>query len=258
MKNIKFYVLITAIFCYSCTSEITFDPEAPKPPSNAISDLIISEIATFINTDATAGGTRNHYVELYNGTEKSADLSQYAIGYQAVLDATTLDPWDFSKPENVLLLTGTLNDAKAYVIASPQANTTAVPRDITWGTSSTASTDVSKPLQLSGNSAIALLKKDAAGTYTISGATYKIIDVFGAPNVARVTSTGSSSSRNNFMWVTAGESADTRNRTFWRKATVKAPNPEWNATKESVAADSEWTLSGARLWDYTNVGIFTK
>jgi len=260
MKNIKLYVLITAIFCYSCTSEITFDPEepTPPPPSNAISDLIISEIATYINTDATAGSVRNHYVELYNGTEKSADLTQYAIGYQAVSDMTTLAPWDFSNASNVLLLTGTLENAKAYVIASPQANTTAVPSNLTWGTTSSANADASKPLQLSGNSAIALLKKDAAGTYTISGATYKIIDVFGSPTVERVTSTGSSSSRNNWMWVTAGESADTRNRTFWRKATVKAPNPVWNSTKESSATDSEWTLSGARLWVYTNVGIFTK
>lgn len=255
MKNIKFYVLITAIFCYSCTSEITFDPEAPKPPSNAISDLIISELATFINTE---GGIRNHYVELYNGTEKSADLTQYAIGYQAVSDMTTLAPWDFSNASNVLLLTGTLDNAKAYVIASPQASTTSVPSNITWGTLLTTTADASKPLQLSGNSAIALLKKDAVGTYVIAGINYKIIDVFGAPNVERVKSTGPDSSRNNWMWITAGESVDTRNRTFWRKATVKAPNPEWNATKESVAADSEWTLSGARLWDYTNVGIFTK
>ncbi|QBN17613.1 lamin tail domain-containing protein [Flavobacterium nackdongense] len=258
MKNIKFYVLITTIFCYSCTSEITFDPEAPKPPSNAISDLIISEISTYINTDATTGSTRNHYVELYNGTEKSVDLTQYAIGYQAVTDEKTLTPWNFTTAANVLVLTGTLDNGKAYVIASPQASTTAVPRDITWGTTSTSSADASKPLQLSGNSAIALLKKDAAGTYVISGTNYKIIDVFGAPNVERITFKGSSSSRNNWMWVTAGELLDTRNRTFWRKATVKAPNPVWNATKESVAADSEWTLSGDRLWVYTNVGIFTK
>jgi hypothetical protein len=261
MRNIKFYVFITAIFCYSCTSEITFDaedPTPPPPPSNAISDLIISEISTSINTDATAGSARNHYVELYNGTLKSADLSQYAIGYQAVADEKTLAPWDFSNAANVLLLTGILDNAKAYVIASVQANATAVPRDITWGTASTVSADANKPLQLSGNSAIALLKKDVAGTYTISGEKYRIIDVFGAPNVERITFKGTASARNNLMWVTAGELLDTRNRTFWRKATVKAPNAIWNATKENSVTDSEWTLSGDRLWIYTNVGAFTK
>lgn len=258
MRTIKFYAFLTIIFCYSCTSEITFDEKDPIiPPSNAISDLIISEITTFLNTDATNGGTRNGYVELYNGTEKSIDLTQYAIGYQASLDEKTLVPWGFSTPANVLVLTGTLDNAKTYVIASPQANVTVVPRNITWGTVSTANADASKPLQLSGNSAIALLKKDAAGTYTISGEKYKIIDVFGDPNVERVISTGSTSSRNNFMWPTAGESADTRNRTFWRKATVKSPNINWNTSRGDTATNSEWTISESRLWIYTNVGIFT-
>ena len=63
---------------------------------------------------------------------------------------------------------------KAYVIASPVANTTAVKSDITWGTSSTANADASKPLQLSGNSGIALLKKDASGTHTLNAEKYKI------------------------------------------------------------------------------------
>lgn len=258
MKNIKFYTLLTIIFCYSCTSEITFDDKDPNTTaSNVISDLIISEIATYINTDVTNGGTRNGYIELYNGTENNIDLSQYAIGYQASLDEKTAVPWDFSNLTNVLLLTGTLDKTKAYVIASSQANSTAVPRNTTWGTTSTASADASKPLQLSGNSAIALLKKDAAGTYIISGEKYKIIDVFGNPNVERVLSTGTASSRNNLMWSIAGESADTRNRTFFRKATVKAPNSNWSTSKGDTALNSEWKISENRLWIYTNVGLFT-
>jgi len=115
----------------------------------------------------------------------------------------------------------------------------------------------------SGNSGIALLKKDASGTHTLNGEKYTIIDVFGSPNVARVTSTGANSSRNNFIWLISGET-DTRNRTFWRKSTVIKPNTDWNLSRGTTAADSEWNISEDngvstdRMWDYSNVGIFTK
>ena len=238
----------------SCSSEFTTPP--PVIPPDALEELIISEMATYINTDATAGGVRNHYVEIYNGTDKDINLSNYAIGYQATTDASTLVDWNFSSASNYLQFTGTLAAMKAYVIASPVANTTAVKSNITWGTGSTASADASKPLQLSGNSGVALLKKDATGTHTLNGEKYKIIDVFGDPNVARVTSTGVTSSRNNFIWLISGVT-DTRNRTFWRKSTVIKPQTDWNLSRGTSAADSEWNVSEDRLWDYSNVGKFT-
>ncbi len=246
------------ILITGCTSKIEITIPAKEPVENETSELIISEIATAINTDGNAGGGRNHYVELYNGTRESLDLSQYAIGYQASLDENTLLDWSFPTEAVYLKLSGTLASAKCYVIASPQADASAVPRDIIWGTTSTSASDASSPLQLSGNSGIALLKKDAAGTYLLGSETYKVIDAFGSPNVARVTSGGSSSSRNNFMWPTAGESKDTRNRTFWRKKTVHDPSPDWSLTKGTTANDSQWILSGDRAWDYSNVGQPTR
>lgn len=245
-----------ALLMAGCESHIDFTDPEPEPPSpGGGKDLLISEIATFINTDAAAGATRNHYVELYNGTANTVDLSKYAIGYQATLDENTLSDWSFTSSTNYLLLTGSLEKGKCYVIASPQANKTAVKRDIEWGTASSANADASKPLQLSGNSGIALLKKDTAGTYMLNGESYTLIDAFGSPNVARVTSGGSSSGRNNFMWTIAGETKDTRNRTIWRKGTVKDPNPDWATGKGTNAGNSEWTISGDRAWDYTNIGL---
>lgn len=244
-------LFIITIFC-GCSSEIEFTPITP-PVANDNSDLLISEISTAINTDANAAGTRPHYVEIYNGTSASVDLTSYAIGYMASTDANTLVNWTFPDG-NFLILTGNLDKTKCYVIASQTADATAIRRDVTWGTS----TNASNPLQLSGNSAIALLKKDVAGTFTLSGNAYKIIDVFGSPQVARVTSTGSSSARNNFMWTVAGEVADTRNRTFFRKATVHNPTTDWAKAKGTTVADSEWQISGDRAWDYTNLGLPTK
>lgn len=251
MKNYIYLQLFALLLMTSCSSEFTTPPPVAPPP--VLEELIISELATFVNTD---GGTRNHYVEIYNGTVNDIDLSNYAIGYQASTDASTLEDWNFSAVENYLQFTGTLTSMDAYVIASPQANTAAVSSDVTWGTTSTAAADSSKPLQLSGNSAIALLKKDAAGTHVLNGENYTIIDVFGSPNVARVTSTGSSSSRNNFIWITSGVT-DTRNRTFWRKKTVVNPNTDWDLSRGTSAIDSEWNVSEDKMWDYSNVGIFT-
>ncbi|WP_199117295.1 lamin tail domain-containing protein [Pedobacter sp. ASV28] len=248
-------LFIMAIVC-SCSSEIEFTP-VPPTPSTANSDLLISEISTAINTDAAAGGTRPHYVELYNGTEANIDLSNYAIGYFAVTDVGTLSNWSFPTG-NFLVLTNTLAVGKCYVIASPQADATVIKSDITWGTTSATNANASIPLQLSGNSAIALLRKDATGTYTLSGNAYKIIDVFGSPLIARVTTTGASSARNNIMWTIAGEVGDTRNRTFFRKASVHNPTTDWGKSKGTTAIDSEWGISGDRAWDYSNLGLPTK
>lgn len=248
-------LFIMTIVC-SCSSEIEFTP-VPPVSSTANSDLLISELSTAFNTDANAGSTRPHYVELYNGTDANADLSEYAIGYQAVSDMATLAAWNFPSG-NFLLLTGTLDMGKCYVIASPTADATVIKSNITWGTTSVANAQASSPLQLSGNSAIALLKKDASGTYTLSGNTYKIIDSWGSPLVARVTTTGSSSARNNIMWTIAGETGDTRNRTFFRKASVKSPTTDWEKAKGTTALDSEWEISGDKAWDYSNLGLPTK
>lgn len=255
MKTYIPVLLFTIASAFGCSSEIEFTPVAP-PSASGNSDLLISEISTAINTDANAATTRPHYVEIYNGTSANVDLSNYAIGYFATSDATTLANWAFPAG-NFLALTTNLDKGKCYVIASPQADATTVKSNVTWGTTSTTNANASVPLQLSGNSAIALLKKDAAGTYTLGTVTYKIVDVFGSPQVARVTSTGSSSARNNFVWTVAGET-DTRNRTFLRKATVTNPTTDWAKAKGTTAIDSEWQVSADRAWDYTNLGLPTK
>jgi hypothetical protein len=108
-------------------------------------------------------------------------------------------------------------------------------------------------LQLSGNSAIALLKKDLSGAYTLGGNTYSIIDVFGSPLVPRSTATGTSSTRNNFNWIIGGVT-DTRNNTFKRKSNVIDPTTDWNLSRGTDLNGSQWLISGYRLWDYTNVG----
>jgi hypothetical protein len=256
MKRYTFYICLAVLALASCTSKIDFDITPATGPT-VTSDLLLSEISTAINTDPNAAAARNHYVEIYNGTASATvDLSDYAIGYQASTDLATLTAWTFPTG-NFLTLTGSLAKGKCYVIASPQVDPLTVKYDITWGTTSTTAANASSPLQLSGNSAIALLKKDAAGTYTLGTNKYKIIDVFGSPLVARITASGATSSRNNFVWTVAGET-ETRNRTFWRKKTVKDPTTNWATAQGTSATDSQWDLSPDRAWDYTNIGLPSK
>jgi hypothetical protein len=254
----QYIITIVLLSFISCTSKIDFAVTTPTGPV-VTTDLLISELATAINTDPAAPSPitsgRNHYIEIYNGTGTTVDLSNYAIGYQACTDLSTLSAWSFPAG-NFLQLTGTLSSGNCYVIASPQVNTTSVPNNITWGTSSTTAANASVPLQLSGNSAIALLKKSASGTIVIAGTNYTIIDVFGSPLVARETSTGTTSARNNFIWTVAGET-DTRNRTFWRKKTVLSPTTDWSTAKGTSTTNSQWQVSPDRAWDYTNVGLPT-
>jgi hypothetical protein len=255
MKSNIFYYIIALVLLGSCTSKITFDP--PIPPV-ITSDLLISEVSTAINTDPSGGGVRNHYVELFNGTTNTIDLLNYAIGYFAVTDTGTVTDFNFNASSSFITFKRTLDSGKCYVIASPQCSSTFVKSDTIWGTTNTTSASASSPLQLSGNSAIALLKKDALGTHNLNGNNYKIIDVFGSPLVKRVSFLGTASARNNIMWTIAGETLDTRNRTFLRKKTVKDPTTDWNTSKGTSADNSEWKISGDRLWDYKNIGIRTQ
>lgn len=253
MKSGFFYTVILILLLSGCKSEITFTPIIIPPKT----DLLISEISTAINTDPLAGGTRSHYVELYNGTVNSIDLSNYAVGYFAVTDNNTLSNFSFATGF-FIPLQRTLPKDSCYVIASPQCSPIAIKRDTVWGTTSTLAAQASTPLQLSGNSGIALLKKDPSGTIVLAAINYRVIDVFGGPQVARVTSTGSTSTRNNIIWTIAGEVADTRNRTFWRKSSVINPTTDWTVSKGTTADNSEWKISGDRLWDYTNIGLPTQ
>lgn len=255
MKISKILFLISIVFV-GCTSKIVFEPEQPIVKVFN-TDLLISEISTAINTDPNASGTRSHYVELYNGTANAIDLSNYAVGYFACTDTFTLTNFSFT-PTTTITLNRTLDTAKCYIIASPQVDVTKINRDTTWGTTSTLSANASVPLQLSGNSAIALLKKDASGTITIGGNLYRIIDVFGSPLVRRFNFIGTPSARNNIMWQVGDERADTRNRTFFRKSTVTSPTTDWEISRGTNNANSQWIFTSDRAWDYTNVKLPTR
>ena len=260
MKKNILKLSLAFLLLAGCTSKLDFTTPSTVvvPPGGNGSDIIISEVSTAVNTFTGPTGTkaRNHYVELYNGTTGSIDLSNYAIGYQAT-DSSNLGsmPWSFTD-STYFALGSTLASKKCYVIASPIADTSVVKSNVTWGTTLTTGAGVgSMPLQLSGNSAIALLKKSTSGSYSLGGVKYTIIDVFCSPLVARFATTGKASARSNIMWAVGDTTNDTRNRTFWRKPSVTSPQPDW--TISNASGNSQWEVSGDKKWDYSNIDLPT-
>ncbi|PCH78314.1 MAG: hypothetical protein COB98_00705 [Flavobacteriaceae bacterium] len=167
-------------------------------------DLYISEYAE--------GSSSNKYIEIYNGTGAAIDLSNYQVW-----GANGGKGWDTN-----LNLTGTLADGAFLIIAADQANTEILDK-------ATLALGYPSPVHFNGDDAIALSKKNDAGTYAI-------IDVIGTPDV----DPGSG-------WEVAGVSAATKDHTIVRK-TVTQGNADWAASSAS-----EWEVKDKNDW--SNLGI---
>jgi len=167
-----------------------------------VSDLIISEYAE--------GSSNNKYVEIYNGTGASVDLSDYELWR-----VTNGGTW----PEATLSLTGTLADGATYVVANGSADPTILANaDITAGF-----------VSHSGDDAVGLAK-DIAGTFTL-------IDAVGTDGPDPGTG-----------WNVAGTTNGTKEHTLVRKTTVCAPNTNWTTSAGTTVANSEWVVQAQNYW----------
>ena len=169
-----------------------------------ISDLIISEYAE---------GSSNHkYVEIYNGTGASVDLSKYEL-------------WRISNggswPEATASLSGTLADGDVYVIHNSSAH----------GTIVAAGDLASSVANWNGDDAVGLAK-EVSGVMTL-------IDAIGTDG----SDPGSG-------WSVAGTSNATKDRTLIRNADVCSPNTNWTVSAGSSTSDSEWTVYSQNTWTY--------
>ena len=159
-------------------------------------DLFISEYGE------GAPGNRK-YVEIFNGTGGSVDLSQYKI-----FRATNGGGWPVAPSTAILSLTGTLANGQTYVIANNATDTPGA--DI-------YSTDIAN---WNGDDAIGLFKNDI------------LIDVFGIPT----SDPGSG-------WAIAGSSNATVDKIIVRKSTIVVGNTNWSTSAGSTVENSEWIIS---------------
>ena len=179
------------------------------------SDLFISMYAE--------GSSNNKFIEIYNGTGSSIDLSNYMI-------KGTNNGGDWKDTRN-LNLTGTITDGDVYVIAADQADASIL-----------AVADLSlkyeSPLHHNGDDAIALLKKNDSDTF-------EVIDIIGA--------TGDDPGSG---WAVAGVTNATKDHTLTRKNTISGPNSDWASSAGSDESSSEWVVTGKDT-EWTSLGSYT-
>ncbi|MGY0391399.1 choice-of-anchor D domain-containing protein [Bizionia sp. KMM 8389] len=172
-------------------------------------DLIISEYAE--------GSSNNKYIEIYNGTGNSIDLSNYQI-----YKTSNGSNWGSSP----ISLSGTLINNDVYVIANPSSDAIIL-----------AAADLTNSnANWNGDDAIGLAK-DISGTMTI-------IDVIGVEG----QDPGSG-------WAVAGTGNATKDKTLVRKSTICTPNTNWSASAGNNTIDSEWIVKNQNDWD--DLGIHT-
>lgn len=175
-------------------------------------DLIISEYAE--------GSSNNKYIEIYNGTGSSVDLSDYEM-------------WKISNggawPENTMSLSGTLANGATYVMAHSSSSATILAAADTAFSSSI--------VYFNGDDAIGLAKDNGTGTF-------ELIDAVGTWG----PDPGSG-------WDVAGTTNGTGEHTLVRKDTVCSPDTTWTVTSGTTIANSQWIVYAQDTW--TDIGMHT-
>ena len=179
------------------------------------SDLFISMYAE--------GSSNNKFIEIYNGTGSSIDLSDYMIK-----GSNNGGDW---KAERDVALTGTLVDGEVYVISTDAADAAILAvADLTLPYES--------PIHYNGDDAIAIFKKNTGGTFDV-------LDIIGVPT----EDPGSS-------WGVAGVNGGTVNHTLTRKNSISGPNTDWASSAGTDEASSEWVVTDVDT-EWNNLGSYT-
>ena len=175
--------------------------------SRNASDLFFSEYSE--------GSGNNKYLEIYNGTGESVDLSSYIIRYSQ----NGLEVWNNTE----LSLNGTLLDGDVYVVAHSSANASILAE---------ADTTESAISAFNGD--------DVRGLFKIANNDTTLIDIIG-------TQTGGDPGAG---WDVAGEPDATKDHTLVRKSSVSAGNTNWSTSAGTTADNSEWIVYDLETWSY--------
>lgn len=176
------------------------------------SDLFISEYGE--------GSSNNKYIEIYNGTGTTVDLSEYTL--KQSYNGTGWSGNPFSSYN--LPLTGSLANNDVFVIAASDANATILAQTdmaITYH----ASDQGGKVVSFTGNDAMGLFKNEV------------LIDVFGDPSSSATI-------------PVAGFSTYGQDHTIVRKSSINGGNTNWTSSSGTNTTDSEWAGYAQDTWTY--------
>lgn len=189
---------------------------------------IILDPVCFGSCEACEGGTtdlffseyyegdygNNKYVEIYNGTGGTVDLSNYRT--HRISNGGTWDEYTYDFAPGAVI-----EDGAVYVIANDQS----IPEII-------AKADEFSGLTFFNGD-------DAVGLAKLVEGEWQMLDVIGTEG----PDPGSG-------WEVAGVPNGTANHTLVRKGDVCGPNADWASSAGTNTDDSEWVVYPANTWDY--------
>ena len=213
----RFFLIFTLIlFACSDGSDDSSDVNNGGGSGNETVNLFFSEYAE--------GSSNNKYVEIYNPSSSSVNLSNYQI--KGTNNGTA---WG-DNGERELALTGTLAANSVYIICTDAADQTILDK-------ANLALPYESPVHYNGNDAIAIFGIDSSGNFSV------IMDVIGVQ----------SSDPGPAGWNVAGVTGATKDHTLVRKSSISKGNANWENSAGTSASDSEWEVKD--IDDWTSIGI---
>ena len=211
----KIFIILLIISFVSCSDGGDDSSNNGGNSNNEVVNLYFSEYAE--------GSSNNKYVEIYNASSTSVDLSNYQI--KGTNNGTA---WG-DNGERELSLTGTLASNSVYIISTDAADQSILNK-------ADLSLPYESPVHYNGNDAIGIFGKDSSGSFTV------VLDVVGVE----------SSDPGTAGWNVAGVSGATKDHTLVRKASVTKGNTNWENSAGTSSSDSEWEVKD--IDDWTSLG----
>ena len=211
----KIFIILLIISFVSCSDGGDDSSNNGGNSNNEVVNLYFSEYAE--------GSSNNKYVEIYNASSMSVDLSNYQI--KGTNNGTA---WG-DNGERELSLTGTLASNSVYIISTDVADQSILNK-------ADLSLPYESPVHYNGNDAIGIFGKDSSGSFTV------ILDVIGVE----------SSDPGPAGWNVAGVTGATKDHTLVRKSSVTKGNTNWENSAGTSSSNSEWEVKD--IDDWTSLG----